>query len=61
MSRLYPSLSPAYAAVSDTVGTLATASEGGGVVLIAGTGSNALLVNPDGSEAREGGRRKNRL
>ena len=40
---------------SDTVGSLLTASEKGGVVLIAGTGSNSLFVNPDGTIARCGG------
>merc|ERR1711860_147018 len=53
--ELYPDLSEGYAAVSDTVGTLAAASEAGGIVLIAGTGSNCLLINPDGSQARCGG------
>ena len=55
MKKLFPDFCEEYAAVSDTRGTLATASANGGIVLIAGTGSNALLINPDGSTARCGG------
>lgn len=40
---------------SDTVGPLLTASPKGGLVIIAGTGSNSLLINPDGTSARCGG------
>lgn len=56
LQELYPKLTLELPAVcSDTVGSLRTASESGGVVLIAGTGSNSLLVNPDGSTHRCGG------
>jgi len=55
IQQLYPTLSKEYVVESDTVGTLATASGGGGMVLIAGTGSNALLTNPDGTTGRCGG------
>ena len=55
IQELCPTLSKDYVVESDTVGTLATASGGGGMVLIAGTGSNALLTNPDGTTGRCGG------
>jgi len=51
----YPTLAKKYTVCSDTVGTLATAADHGGIVLIAGTGSNALLINRDGSIHRCGG------
>ncbi|KAK2577067.1 hypothetical protein KPH14_005881 [Odynerus spinipes] len=44
----YPNASKDYFINSDTLGSLRTGLDNGGIVLIAGTGSNALLVNPDG-------------
>ncbi|XP_055679004.1 N-acetyl-D-glucosamine kinase [Lutzomyia longipalpis] len=50
-----PSLAENYVVCSDTVGSIATVSPLGGLVLISGTGSNALLRNPDGSVYNCGG------
>ncbi|EFN82728.1 N-acetyl-D-glucosamine kinase [Harpegnathos saltator] len=43
----YPHSARDYIVDSDTLGSLRTGLESGGIVLIAGTGSNALLINPD--------------
>lgn len=51
----YPNLALQYAVGSDTEGSLATTSKQGGVVCIAGTGSNTLLINPDGTKVQCGG------
>jgi len=40
---------------SDCYGPILAASSSGGIVLIAGTGSNLLLVNPDNSQYKCGG------
>ncbi|XP_047113104.1 N-acetyl-D-glucosamine kinase isoform X1 [Schistocerca piceifrons] len=55
LHELYPNLSSHYVVCSDTVGSIAAAHRHGGMVLIAGTGSNALLLNPDGTQSRCGG------
>jgi len=52
---LYPNLTKECKACSDTQGTLATATQSGGIVVIAGTGSNAHLLNKDGTEHNCGG------
>ncbi|XP_014610703.1 PREDICTED: N-acetyl-D-glucosamine kinase [Polistes canadensis] len=51
----YPDAAKDYCVSSDTLGSLRTGLEVGGVVLIAGTGSNALLINPDGKTHGCGG------
>nr|XP_022917772.1 N-acetyl-D-glucosamine kinase isoform X1 [Onthophagus taurus] len=51
----YPNLSERYAIGSDTEGSVAATSNHGGVCSIAGTGSNTLLINPDGSRVQCGG------
>ncbi|CAG2177355.1 unnamed protein product [Oppiella nova] len=53
--RRYPSVARACVVASDTLGSLLTATPSGGVVLIAGTGSNCLLFNPDQSHVKCGG------
>ncbi|XP_014484953.1 PREDICTED: N-acetyl-D-glucosamine kinase [Dinoponera quadriceps] len=51
----YPHSARDYVIGSDTIGSLRTGLESGGIVLIAGTGSNALLINPDGKTYGCGG------
>lgn len=50
----YPQSSKDYVIGSDTLGSLRTGMQSG-IVLIAGTGSNALLLNPDGTTHSCGG------
>ncbi|KAK0097073.1 hypothetical protein PV326_003362 [Microctonus aethiopoides] len=51
----FPNASKDYVVNSDTMGSLKTGSDRGGIVLIAGTGSNARLINSDGSTHTCGG------
>ncbi|KAK4876188.1 hypothetical protein RN001_012610 [Aquatica leii] len=53
--EVYPSLSERYAIGSDTEGSVACLSNKGGITCIAGTGSNTILINSDGSKAQCGG------
>lgn len=55
MIKDYPKLSENYMVCSDTIAPIIVAHEDGGVVLICGTGTNALLINPDGTQGRCGG------
>lgn len=55
LQETYPYLSEKYIVSSDTEGSVAATSNKGGVTCIAGTGSNTLLINPDGTRAQCGG------
>lgn len=51
----YPNSAKDYVISSDTLGSFKTCLESGGIVLIAGTGSNSMLINPDGTTYACGG------
>uniref|UniRef100_A0A182N0B6 N-acetyl-D-glucosamine kinase n=1 Tax=Anopheles dirus TaxID=7168 RepID=A0A182N0B6_9DIPT len=51
----YPTVAERYVVCSDTVGSIQAVSSRGGMVIIAGTGSNTLLRNPDGTTHGCGG------
>ncbi|KAK8762554.1 hypothetical protein V5799_026180 [Amblyomma americanum] len=51
----HPDIASSVLVKSDVIGALKTVAPNGGVVLIAGTGSNCLLVNPNESMYRCGG------
>lgn len=53
--KKYPNMAEEVVVTSDTVGSIAAINETGGMVIISGTGSNALLINPDGTNYRSGG------
>lgn len=46
----FPDLAENFVVCSDTLGSILTVSNLGGVVIIAGTGSNAFLRNPNGGK-----------
>jgi N-acetylglucosamine kinase len=50
MRKEFPDLSENYVVCSDTLGSIFTVSNLGGMVVIAGTGSNAFLRNPNGGK-----------
>lgn len=55
LKESYPHVSERYTVSSDTDGSVATVAPNGGMVLISGTGSNCLLINPDGGRYQCGG------
>lgn len=55
MRKRYPRAAATIFVCTDTYGGLYSATQHGGMVLIAGTGSNCHLINPDGTEANCGG------
>lgn len=52
ISKEFPDLAENYVVSSDTVGSILTVSKLGGMVVIAGTGSNAFLRNPQGGNSK---------
>jgi len=55
MRKEFPDLAEKYVVCSDTMGSILTVSNLGGVVIIAGTGSNSFLRNPNGETYQCGG------
>lgn len=55
IKNTYPNIAKYFVVSSDTLGSLRTGLPNGGIVLIAGTGSNGLLINPDGKTIGCGG------
>ncbi|KAJ8687816.1 hypothetical protein QAD02_023610 [Eretmocerus hayati] len=55
LAELYPTAANDYTVGSDTLGSIRTGLSNGGIVLISGTGGNALLMNPDGKTYGCGG------
>ncbi|KAL1502808.1 hypothetical protein ABEB36_007901 [Hypothenemus hampei] len=55
LKEKYPQLALDYVIGSDTEGSIAAISSSGGLVCIAGTGSNTLLINPGGEKVQCGG------
>jgi N-acetylglucosamine kinase len=55
LKEKFPRLAANVTVCSDTLGGVYTGSGNGGVVLIAGTGSNCRLVNPNNTEFNCGG------
>ncbi|XP_050547101.1 N-acetyl-D-glucosamine kinase-like [Daktulosphaira vitifoliae] len=55
LKEFFPELTDEVIVVSDTLAPIALACQSGGAVIISGTGSNSLLVNPDFTTKRCGG------
>lgn len=55
MRSKHPEDAQVHYLATDTFGAVYTACDNGGIVMIAGTGSNCTLINPDGGIVRCGG------